>query len=102
MPGLIVASRIAGQKLRRADLASASVTSSRSRPRRWTQLEVGVRRSSSSCVLVNGIVTSGARPGATPKNPGGVTPMMVKMFSSIRSVRPTTVGSLRNRRCQAA
>jgi hypothetical protein len=102
MPGLIVPSRIAGQKLRRADLASASVTSSRNRPRRWTQLDVGERRSSSSAVLVSGIVTSGARPGATPKKPGGVTPMIVKTFSSMRSVRPMTAGSLPNRRCQAA
>ena len=65
----------AGQKRRKAVFASASETPSRRRPSKWTQLEVADCSDDGLLLLV--IVISGATPGATPKNPPGVTPTMV-------------------------
>ena len=47
------------------------------------------------------MVTSGDIPTATPKKPGGVTPMMVKGCPSMRNERPIAAGSPPKRRCQA-
>ena len=70
-------SSTAGQKLCNAVFASASDTPSRRRPIRCTQLEVADCSDDGLALLVSGIVISGATPGATPKNPFGVTPTMV-------------------------
>ena len=59
-------------------LASTSRSSSRSRG-----------------IIVTGIVTSAGTPTATPKKPGGVTPMIVNGAPSMRMVRPMAAGRRR-------
>ena len=63
----VVASSAAGQNRPSDELACRSVTPSRSRAIRWTQLEVGDVNRPGLTLLVRGIVISGAIPGATPE-----------------------------------
>jgi hypothetical protein len=51
---------------------------------------------------LNGTTTSKVRPTTGPKNPGGVTPTMVKSVRLIGSERPTTSADPPNSRCQNA
>ena len=51
---------------------------------------------------LNGTTTSNVRPTTGPKNPGGVTPTMVKSVRLMGNDRPTTSRAPPNSRCQNA
>ena len=77
-----------------------SVMLSRKRPIMCSHDDDDEANESLVCSVVSGIVISGSRPGATPKKPGGVTPITVNATLFMCTILPMAEGSRPKRRRQ--